>query len=137
MNGSISNNTTNEILILRSVKKMTINELKELRSNIQTFINSQIVKSNKNSDIEKIKIKSQKIFNSIGVNKLTSNELEQLRLKVQEILISHDMKFIKNRGAGRTALKYQKILKSHGSKKLSAKSETYKPLFRSIVMTTF
>ena len=96
MNRAISNNTTNEISILRSVKKMTIIELKELSSNIQTLINSQIVKSNKNSDIEKINIKSQKIFNPLGVKKLTSSELKNLRQKVQEILISHDMKFIKN-----------------------------------------
>ena len=96
MNRAISNNTTNEISILRSVKKMTINELNELSSNIQEFLNSQELKTNKSSDTGNVKIKSQDIFSSIGVKKLTCNELEQLSLKVQEILISHDMKFIKN-----------------------------------------
>jgi hypothetical protein len=94
MNRAISNNTTDEVSILRSVKKMTISELNELSSNIQEFLNSQEVKMSSNTG--KVKIKSQEIFSSIGVEKLTRNELEQTRLKVQEILISHNMKFIKN-----------------------------------------
>jgi hypothetical protein len=98
---------------------MTISELKELSSNIQEFLNSQEVKTNKSSDKGKVKLKSQEIFNSFGVKKLTSNELKQLRLKVQKILISHDMKFIKNGGFGSVSFKYQEILNSHGLKKIS------------------
>ena len=121
MTGALSNNTTNEISILRSVRKMTINELKELSSNIQTFTNSQEVKSNKSSDIEKLKIKSQEICNSIGVNKLTRNELKKLTLKIREILISHDMKFIKHGGVGSVGIKCQETVASHGLKKISEK----------------
>jgi hypothetical protein len=120
MKGALSDNINNEISILRSVQRMTINELKELSSTIQEFLNSQEVKTNASSDTGKVRIKSQDIFNSIGVNKLTSNELEQLKLKVQRILVSHDMKFIKNFGTGKTGLKYQKILTSHGLKKISS-----------------
>ncbi len=119
MNGAISNNTINEISILRSVNKMTINELKDLSSNIQVFLNSQEVEMNKSSSTGKVKIKSQEIFNSLGVKKITSNELEQLRLKVQEILISHDKKFIKHGGVESVGIKYQKNLKSDGLKKIS------------------
>jgi len=104
MNGTLSNNTTNEISILRAVKKMTISELKELSSKIQEFRNSQDVEMTNSSDAGKEKIKSQEIFNSLGVKKLTSNELEQSGLKVQELLISHDMKFIKHGVVGSVSI---------------------------------
>jgi hypothetical protein len=96
MNGTMSNNTINEISILRGLKKMTICELEELSSKIQEFLHSQDGGTIKKSETRKADIQLQEINDSVGVKNLTSNELEQLRLKVPEILTSHDMKFIKN-----------------------------------------
>jgi hypothetical protein len=116
---------------------MTISELNELSSKIQEFLNSQKVVMVKNCGVVKEQIRLQESLIPLPFKELTPDKLEQLGLKVREILFSHDMKFIKNRSAENIDLKYQKTLKSHVSTKFSPKPETSKPLFRSIVITTF
>jgi len=98
MNEAMPNNTTNEISILRGIKRMTICELEELSSQIHKFLDSQDVEMTKNRELGKVDFRLQEILIPFGIKKISRNELKELGLRVRGILFSHNMKFIKNRG---------------------------------------